>query len=108
VFALSELIIANTVQELDRVLSEHPVVLLEFGAVWCMPCQKFLPQFKRFAQKHPEITCVKVDVDVDPAVVSEYKIQSVPQVMVFLNGQYDRTLPADVRTVPKLEQEFNL
>jgi suppressor of tumorigenicity protein 13 len=102
------LVIADTLTEIRGVLDKHPAVLVEFGAVWCMPCQKFLPQFKRFAAKYPNIVCVKVDVDVDPAVVSEYKLQSVPQIMWFVNGQLDRVLPADVRSVPRLEQELNL
>jgi len=105
---LSELVIADTFLEISRVLSEHPAVLIEFGAPWCGPCRAFEPQFKRFAAKHPEIVCVKVDVDVDPAVVSEYKLQSVPQIMWFVNGTLDRVLPSDVRSVPKLEQELNL
>ena len=88
-------------------LEEHPAVLLEMGAEWCMPCKRFLPHYERFAAKHPEIICVKVDVDVDPAVVSEYKIQSVPQVMLFMNGQYVRTLPDTARTVLKLEEELS-
>jgi thioredoxin 1 len=102
------LVIANTLTEIRGVLAEHPAVLVEFGAVWCQPCQKFLPQFKRFAAKHPQIVCVKVDVDVDPAVVSEYKLQSVPQIMWFVNGELDRVLPNDVRSVPRLEQELNI
>lgn len=104
---MTELVIANTLNEIRGVLDEHPAVLIEFGAVWCQPCRAFEPHFKRFAAKHPEIICVKVDVDVDPAVVSEYKLQSVPQVMLFMNGQYDRTLPPKM-TVPKLEHELSL
>lgn len=49
---------------------------------------------------------MKVDVDVDPAVVSEYKIQSVPQVMLFEHGQYVRTLDSTIRTVQKLDKDI--
>lgn len=105
---MTDLVIANTVPEISGVLAEHPAVLVEFGAVWCMPCKAFEPHFRRFAVKHPQIICVKVDVDVDPAVVSEYKLQSVPQVMWFVNGEYVRTLPPTARTVQKLEAELNI
>jgi len=103
---VSELLEVDRLVDIQKVIAENPLVLLEAGAAWCMPCQRFLPHFKRFAAKHPGVVCVKVDVDVDPAVVSEFKLQSVPQVMFFVNGQLDHTLPATARTVQKLEQEL--
>jgi thioredoxin 1 len=103
---LSELLTLDMLNDIRGLIEHNPKVLIEFGAVWCGPCRQFLPHFKRFAAKHEDFICVKVDVDVDPAVVSEYGIQTVPQVMLFENGRYVRTLPNDVRTIPKLEQNL--
>jgi thioredoxin 1 len=87
-------------------IESNPRVLVEFGAVWCQPCRAFLPHFTKFAEKHPEYLCVKVDVDVDPAVVSEYHIQKVPQVWLYENGVKVKELPETVRTVVALEKEI--
>jgi thioredoxin-like negative regulator of GroEL len=102
------LVIANTLLEVRGAVDSGPSVLVEFGAPWCVPCTRFLPHFERFAAKHPEIICVKVDVDVDPAVVSEYGIQSVPQVWLYENGVKVKEIPDHARTVIKLENELNL
>lgn len=92
--------------EIQAVIDNNPYVVVEFGASWCGPCKKFLPHFEEFSEQHPEIACVKVDVDGDPEVVSTYKIQSVPQVMYFVDGEYAKHLEA--RTIVKLNQEIGL
>jgi thiol-disulfide isomerase/thioredoxin len=79
-------------------------VIVEFGASWCGPCRAFLPHFTKFAEQHPEFVCVKVDVDVDPEVVSTYKIQSVPQVKYFVDGEFAKDIKG--RTVMQLNQEL--
>lgn len=101
---MSELLKINTLDELMKAIDENDRVLVEFGADWCGPCRSFLPHFTDFAEKHAEITCVKVDVDVDPEVVSTFKIMTVPQVKLFENGEFK----ADVkgRTILQLEREL--
>lgn len=101
---MSSLYYADTLDEIFSVVSDHEFVLIEFGAEWCGPCKKFLPHFEKFAEQHPEIACVKVDIEVDPEVVSFYKIQSVPQVKFFKYGEFSRDIQG--RTVLKLNQEI--
>ena len=101
---MSELLKADTLSELTEIIENNDRVVVEFGASWCGPCRSFLPHFEKFAEKHPEISAVKVDIEVDPEVVSTYKIQSVPQVMLFEHGEYQRHLES--RTLIKLEQEI--
>lgn len=101
---MSELVYADTLEEVSRVISENPKVLVEFGAEWCMPCKRFLPHFEKFASQHPEYVCVKVDIDVDSSVASTYNIQSVPTVMEFQGGDFWRYVTG--RTVIQLNQEI--
>ena len=100
---MSELVIEDTLEGLMRIVDENPYVLVEFGASWCGPCRAFLPHFTKFAEQHPEFVCVKVDVDVDPEVVSTFKIQSVPQVKFFLDGEFAKDIKG--RTVLQLNEE---
>lgn len=102
---MSELIHEDTFAGLQEILNNNERVLVEFGASWCGPCRTFLPHFESFAEQHDDFTCVKVDIEVDPEVVSTYKIQSVPQVMLFENGEYVKHVES--RTVIKLNQELS-
>ena len=102
---MSNLLRLDTVKDIKEVIAVEAVVLVEFGADWCIPCKRFEPHFERFANLHSAVACVKVDIGVDPAVQSEYKIKSVPQVMLFVNGQYSKHV--DGRTVLQLENELS-
>lgn len=96
----------NYLSDIKQALLNNSRVVVELGASWCGPCRSFYPHFVKFAAKHPEFTCVKVDIDVDEAVLSEYPIMSVPQVWLFENNQFAGELHA--RTVIQLEQELGV
>lgn len=101
---MSELREVNSLAQLQEAISANKAVVVEFGAVWCGPCRSFLPHFKKFAEMNSDVLCLKVDVDSDPGFISEFKIQSVPQVMLFRDGEYVKHLEA--RTVIKLQSEI--
>lgn len=101
---MSELVEIKTLDSLLETISANSSVVVEVGATWCGPCRSFLPHYTKFAEANPDIVCVKIDVDDDPGFVQEYQIQSVPQVMWFKNGEYDRHLES--RTVIKLNEEI--
>lgn len=103
---MSELKLLNALSEIQAAIEEHQTVIIEFGASWCRPCIQFEPHFTRFASLNPDLFCVKVDIDVDEKVVEAYKIQSVPQVMAFVNGEYVKHLES--RTIVKLNEEIGL
>lgn len=101
---MSDLFTPTGLAQLQQLIAMSPTAVVEFGATWCGPCKKFLPHFTDFAERNPDITCIKVDVDSDRAVLEEFKIQSVPQVMLFRNGKYERHLKA--RTLVALIKEI--
>lgn len=100
---MSELRRVHTAAALERLLDSNETVLVEFGAAWCGPCRMFEPHLTKFAESRDDLTVVKIDVDDDDEFMVEYGIQSVPQVMLFENGEYQRHVQA--RTVVKLQQE---
>ena len=101
---MSDLLIADSYESLISIIENNDRVVVEFGAAWCGPCRQFLPHFTKFAEDHDEFVCVKVDVDSDPAFMTEYNIMSVPQVFLFEGGQ--KTADIKARTVIQLEQEL--
>ena len=75
----------STFQELIN--SEIPV-LVDFSAEWCGPCKMLAPILKELKQKlGTSAKIIKIDVDRNQAVAAQYKIQSVPTLMIFQRGE---------------------
>ncbi len=71
----------------DVIKSDQPV-LVDFFATWCQPCKMMHPVLEEVkARLGDKIRIIKVDVDKHREVAAQYKIQSVPTLMLFRSGE---------------------
>jgi thioredoxin len=66
---------------------ELPVVV-DFWAVWCWPCRALGRVLEAETEKRPgRVELVKVDVDAEPGLSVRYRIQGIPTVKLFRDGE---------------------
>ena len=63
-------------------------VLVDFYADWCGPCKALAPVLQQVARAHAgRLRVVKLDVDKNPAVAQQFRVQGVPTLVLFKDGQ---------------------
>lgn len=66
--------------------SKQPV-LVDFFATWCGPCKAMEPVVKDVAKSvEGKVRVVKVDIDKQRQIASQYNVSAVPTFMIFKNG----------------------
>ena len=73
--------------ETEVLASEKPV-LVDFWATWCMPCRMLAPTVEEVADETEGRAVVgKVNVDEEPELASEFKVMSIPMLVVMKDGK---------------------
>lgn len=64
------------------------LLVLDFGATWCMPCKTVAAVLTDLSQTYADrVVFGKVDVDDNPDLVSKYGIRNVPTIFMVRNGE---------------------
>ena len=79
----------NIMQEVIEASSEKAVIL-QFWAPWCGPCKQLAPVLEKVCAKFKNIKLTKINIDDNQEIAAQMRVQSVPTVFGFINGQ-----PAD-------------
>ena len=63
------------------------LLVVDFWATWCGPCQQFAPTFKQAAsQLEPKARFIKIETEAEQAISAKYNIRSIPTLVMFKNG----------------------
>lgn len=76
-----------------EVLDHKGVVLVDFFATWCGPCKALTPIVDKLSDEMGgKVKIVKVDIDENSALATEYRVMSVPTMKLFKDGEVKETL----------------
>lgn len=82
-----ENVITGTKENFNELIAQDKVTIVDFWAEWCGPCRMLGPILDSVAKERTDIQVVKVDVDSNSELSTQYGIRSIPAVFVFKNGE---------------------
>ncbi len=70
----------------QNTVDNNDLIILDFWAAWCGPCQAFAPVFEKAAEEHPEIVFGKVNTEIEQKLSIHFGVRSIPTVMIIREG----------------------
>jgi thioredoxin 1 len=80
----------NTIEmsNFDTIIQSEKPVLVDFFATWCGPCKMLGPILKEVKDSLGDrVSIIKIDVDKNQQISSQYQVRGVPTMILFQNGK---------------------
>ena len=84
----------------NEIILQTGLTLVDFYAIWCGPCQMLLPVIDEIATEAEGFKVGKINVDEQPELASQFKVRTIPTLMVFKNGE---VVNKSIGVIPKDE-----
>jgi thioredoxin len=72
-----------TQKNFEQVITDSPMVIVDFWAPWCGPCKGFAPICEQAAESHTDVVFGKINTDQEQELAGAFNIRSIPTLMVF-------------------------
>lgn len=74
-------------EKLNEIINGSQLTLVDFFAIWCGPCKMMHPVLEQLKEEMGDsLRIIKIDIDKNEALMEQYRIQSVPTLMLFRKG----------------------
>jgi thioredoxin len=72
-----------TTDNLETTIENNDIVVIDFWASWCGPCQAFKPIFEAASDKHTDVTFASCNTEEQSELAAMFQIRSIPTLVVF-------------------------
>ena len=75
-------------ENFNDIINSEQLTLVDFFATWCGPCKMMHPVLEQLKDEMGDsIRIIKIDVDKNNSLAMNYRVQSVPTLMLFRKGE---------------------
>lgn len=78
---------AVTSQDFNQVVESNDLVFVDFWATWCGPCRMVSPIVDEISEERSDIKVGKINVDEQMELAQQFRIVSIPTLVVMKDGQ---------------------
>jgi thioredoxin len=70
----------------EKAIEEHDILLVDWWASWCGPCQQFAPVYEAASEQHEDVTFASISTETEQELAGAAGIRSIPTLMAFREG----------------------
>ena len=75
-------------EQFHKAMESGKAILVDFWAPWCSYCRRIGPAYDKVAGQYAEnLDVVKVNIDDEPALAEQERIEVIPTLVLYRNGQ---------------------
>ncbi|MEJ2581420.1 MAG: thioredoxin [Acidobacteriota bacterium] len=75
-----------TQHNIEETINNNDIVVIDFWAPWCGPCQNFKPIFEDASERHTDAAFASCNTEEQQELAAMFQIRSIPTLVVFREG----------------------